>query len=115
MKLALLFLHLAPLGIIAMARMHLSKRLHREEEDQFEMRDAPDDRFPVQRGHESFPRCHVFVPWLLKPFEWQMDTSQSSGNPQSSGFVIRGNVLPWGAGNAANPMSFSFATVMKCL
>jgi hypothetical protein len=42
------------------------------EEDQFEMGDAPDDRFPVQRGHEAFSRSYALqkIPMARKSFRF---------------------------------------------
>jgi hypothetical protein len=56
MKLSFPFLHLQPLVIIAMQRVYLAERFHREIEDQFEMGDAAGERPPFQGGDETFSR-----------------------------------------------------------
>ena len=56
---ALLLLHLPPLRVVAMGRVDLAKRLHGEEEDQFEVRHQPGQWAAFQCGNKAFARLHI--------------------------------------------------------
>lgn len=56
-QLPLLFFHLQPLPVVAVAGMHLAERFHREKEHQLKMRHAPEQRLAIQRRLEALARC----------------------------------------------------------
>ncbi len=55
-KFAFLFLHLQPLAVVTVRRVQFAECLHRQKEHQLEMRHAPGQRSPFQRGEETLAR-----------------------------------------------------------